>query len=73
MFIHLIRYNLSTPERRELVWDIITNKEAIQVNQIWAGHPGHQALVRFIQSAWCLWSMWGHVDRLLEVIGRARG
>ena len=26
------------------MWDIITNKEAIQVNQIWDGHPGAQVL-----------------------------
>jgi hypothetical protein len=41
----ILAYNLSTPERRELVWDIITNKEAIFVNQAWDGHPGRQALV----------------------------
>ena len=29
----ILAYNLSQPARRELVWDIITNKEAIQVNQ----------------------------------------
>lgn len=40
----ILAYNLSTPERRELVWDIITNKEAISVNQAWAGHPGSQVL-----------------------------
>jgi hypothetical protein len=26
------------------VWDIITNKEAIQINQAWVGHPGSQVL-----------------------------
>jgi len=40
----ILAYNLSTPARREHVWDIITNKEAIQVNQAWAGHPGAQVL-----------------------------
>ena len=35
----ILAFNLSTPTRHDLVWDIITNKEAIQVNQIWAGHP----------------------------------
>jgi hypothetical protein len=24
----------------ESVWDIISNKEAVEVNQAWAGHPG---------------------------------
>ena len=40
----ILAYNLSEPARRELVWDIITNKEAIYVNQQWAGHPGSQKL-----------------------------
>ena len=40
----ILAYNMSEPARRELVWPIITNKEAIQVNQIWAGHPGSQKL-----------------------------
>lgn len=40
----ILAYDLSDPSRRELVWDIITNKEAIQVNQIWDGHPGRQML-----------------------------
>jgi len=38
----ILAYNLSEPARRNLVWDIITNKEAIQVSQTWAGHPGAQ-------------------------------
>lgn len=29
----ILAYNLSENARRELVWDIITNKEAIQVNR----------------------------------------
>jgi len=40
----ILAYNLTDPDRRESVWDIVTNKEAIQVNQIWAGHPGSQAM-----------------------------
>eukprot|EP01043_Picozoa_sp_COSAG02_P010805 COSAG02_NODE_388_length_23287_cov_109.067017_11_plen_433_part_00 len=76
----ILAFNLTEPARRELVWPIITNKEAImvcrqhcgrclttklitidlytpfhcrcgndiallvQVNQIWAGHPGSQVL-----------------------------
>ena len=30
----ILAYNLSEPARRELVWPIITNKEAIMVNQV---------------------------------------
>mmetsp|Transcript_32804 Transcript_32804/g.101715 ORF Transcript_32804/g.101715 Transcript_32804/m.101715 type:complete len:365 (+) Transcript_32804:1-1095(+) len=41
----ILAYNLSSPAERELVWDIVTNKEAIQVNQALAGHPGRQVLV----------------------------
>lgn len=40
----ILAFNLSETARRDLVWDIITNKEAIQVNQAWAGHPGAQLL-----------------------------
>ena len=35
----ILAFNLSDVTRRELVWDIITNKEAIQVNQV--GCPFH--------------------------------
>lgn len=38
----ILAFNISEPARRELVWPIITNKEAIMINQIWAGHPGSQ-------------------------------
>ena len=40
----VLAFNLSEPARHNLVWDIITNKEAIQINQAWAGHPGSQVL-----------------------------
>jgi alpha-galactosidase len=40
----ILAYNLSDTAAHDLVWDIITNKEAIQVNQMWHGSPGHQAL-----------------------------
>merc|ERR1711871_652862 len=40
----ILAYNLSDSARHDLMWDIITNKEAIQVNQIWDGHPGRQVL-----------------------------
>eukprot|EP00756_Hemistasia_phaeocysticola_P064170 Hpha_TRINITY_DN7575_c0_g1::TRINITY_DN7575_c0_g1_i2::g.18874::m.18874/K07407/E3.2.1.22B, galA, rafA; alpha-galactosidase len=40
----ILAFNLSDQVRREAVWDIITNKEAIQVNQIWDGHPGRQVV-----------------------------
>lgn len=40
----ILAYNLSDAAEREMVWDIVTNKEAIQINQAWAGHPGRQVL-----------------------------
>jgi hypothetical protein len=30
----VLAFNLSDPVRRELVWDVITNNEAIQINQV---------------------------------------
>jgi hypothetical protein len=30
----ILAFNMSDPARHELVWDIITNKEAIQINQV---------------------------------------
>ena len=33
-------YDLIDDNITEHVWDIIANKEAIAVNQAWAGHPG---------------------------------
>ena len=38
----VLAFNLSDATRRDLVWNTITNKEAIQVNQIWDGEPGAQ-------------------------------
>lgn len=40
----ILAYNLSDTKYHDLVWETITNKEAIQVNQIWDGHPGRQVL-----------------------------
>ena len=33
----ILAFNLSEPARHNLVWDIITNKEAIQINQVGGG------------------------------------
>ena len=41
--------DLTDEERVSTVWDIITNKEAIAVNQDWAGSPGR--LVKVINSS----------------------
>ena len=38
----ILAFNLSEPARHNLVWDIITNKEAIQINQVGGG--GERAL-----------------------------
>ena len=40
----ILAFNLSDAAARKLVWPLITNTEAIQINQAWAGHPGRQAL-----------------------------
>eukprot|EP01064_Diplonema_japonicum_P003109 TRINITY_DN1204_c14_g1_i1.p1 TRINITY_DN1204_c14_g1~~TRINITY_DN1204_c14_g1_i1.p1 ORF type:complete len:423 (+),score=82.68 TRINITY_DN1204_c14_g1_i1:23-1270(+) len=36
----ILGYDVSDDTVTEKVWDIIANKEAIAVNQAWAGHPG---------------------------------
>jgi len=36
----ILGFDLTNPQRVNLVWDIITNTEAIAVSQTWAGHPG---------------------------------
>jgi len=48
----ILAYNLSEPARRELIWDMITNKEAIYVNQAWVGHPGSQAIANAGNNSW---------------------
>merc|ERR1711916_75337 len=32
--------DLASSEVMDSIWDIITNREAIAINQVWAGHPG---------------------------------
>ena len=36
----IIGYDVTNSNRTDLVWDILTNTEAIAVSQTWAGHPG---------------------------------
>eukprot|EP00039_Didymoeca_costata_P013691 m.212146 g.212146 ORF g.212146 m.212146 type:complete len:570 (-) comp15848_c0_seq7:67-1776(-) len=36
----VLGYNVLDDSTTEKIWDIITNKEAIAVNQQWEGHPG---------------------------------
>merc|ERR1712061_342460 len=36
----ILGFDVNNEETTDKVWDIITNKEAIAVNQAWAGHPG---------------------------------
>eukprot|EP01006_Ploeotia_vitrea_P048604 TRINITY_DN67255_c4_g1_i1.p1 TRINITY_DN67255_c4_g1~~TRINITY_DN67255_c4_g1_i1.p1 ORF type:complete len:378 (-),score=24.30 TRINITY_DN67255_c4_g1_i1:364-1344(-) len=38
-------FDMTDNTKMDEVWDIITNKEAIAVNQAWQGHPGYQAKV----------------------------
>lgn len=38
----VLAYNLSDAAARALVWETITNTEAVQVNQAWDGAPGAQ-------------------------------
>ena len=37
----ILGLDLRDDKEADKVWDIITNKEAIAVNQAWAGSPGH--------------------------------
>jgi len=36
----ILGFDLSNTDKMNQVWDIITNTEAIDVSQTWAGHPG---------------------------------
>jgi len=36
----ILGFDLTNSQKMDSVWDIITNTEAIQVSQTWAGHPG---------------------------------
>jgi len=51
----ILGLDLTDTARVDGVWDIISNKEAIAVNQAWAGHPG-----RLVQdggrAGWQLWA-----------------
>jgi len=38
----ILGYDLNDEATTDKVWDIITNREAIAINQAWAGHPGRQ-------------------------------
>jgi len=40
----ILSYNLSDAARNERAWSIITNQDAIAVNQAWAGDAGHLVL-----------------------------
>jgi alpha-galactosidase len=45
----ILGYDVNNEQLTDKIWDIITNREAIAINQAWAGHPGQ--LVR-THSAW---------------------
>jgi len=36
----ILGFDLTDQSKMDRVWDIISNTEAIQVSQTWAGHPG---------------------------------
>lgn len=38
----ILGYNLNDATLTDKVWDIVSNREAIAINQAWAGHPGRQ-------------------------------
>lgn len=38
----ILGYDLNDEATTDKVWEIISNKEAIAINQAWAGHPGRQ-------------------------------
>merc|ERR1712091_438403 len=41
----ILGYDLNDESITDKIWEIIANKEAIAVNQAWAGHPGRQVKV----------------------------
>lgn len=38
----ILGYDLNDEATTDKIWEIISNKEAIAINQAWAGHPGRQ-------------------------------
>jgi alpha-galactosidase len=44
--------DLTDDSKMDRVWDIITNKEAIAVNQAWAGHPGRRVISEPYRQTW---------------------
>merc|ERR1719262_1932585 len=36
----ILGYDLNDEATTDKIWEIISNKEAIAINQAWAGHPG---------------------------------
>jgi len=38
----ILGYDLNKEDVTDKIWDIISNREAIAINQAWAGHPGRQ-------------------------------
>jgi len=67
----ILGYDLNDENITSKVWDIIANKEAIAINQAWAGHPGRQVktwpAVQAAEAATAAWS--SHVDEALSCSG----
>lgn len=48
--------DITDKPKLEAVWPIISNKEAIAVNQAWAGHPGRLAMQDPEGKSWRVWA-----------------
>lgn len=48
----ILSFDLSNRTTLETVWPFITNLEAIEVSQTWAGHPGRQVLQNESVQVW---------------------
>lgn len=48
----ILSFDMANTTTMDSVWPIITNVEAIAVNQIWAGHPGRQVAANQTLQVW---------------------
>jgi alpha-galactosidase len=48
----MLSFDVTNEDAVDSVWDIISNREAIAINQEWAGHPGRLVLTNGTSQVW---------------------
>ena len=48
----MLSFDVTDEDRLDKVWDVISNREAIAINQDWAGHPGRLVLTDQSMQVW---------------------